>query len=70
MTYESLSDGGFATGSMLGSGGFIVYDDTYVRNTWNFARFYHHESCNNVHHVVKEQDGRKSIVANRKRSRT
>jgi NADH-quinone oxidoreductase subunit F len=28
MTYESLSDGGFATGSMLGSGGFIVYDDT------------------------------------------
>jgi NADH-quinone oxidoreductase subunit F len=25
MTYESLSDGGFATGSMLGSGGFIVY---------------------------------------------
>ncbi len=47
MTYESLSDGGFATGSMLGSGGFIVYDDTscIVRNTWNFARFYHHESC-------------------------
>jgi NADH-quinone oxidoreductase subunit F len=23
MTYESLSDGGFATGSMLGSGGFM-----------------------------------------------
>ena len=47
MTYESLSDGGFATGSMLGSGGFIVYDDTacIVRNTWNFSRFYHHESC-------------------------
>jgi NADH-quinone oxidoreductase subunit F len=47
MSYESLSDGGFATGSMLGSGGFIVYDDTacIVRNTWNFARFYHHESC-------------------------
>ncbi|KIQ24059.1 NADH dehydrogenase [Flavobacterium sp. MEB061] len=47
MTYESLSDGGFATGSMLGSGGFIVYNDTacVVRNTWNFARFYHHESC-------------------------
>jgi NADH-quinone oxidoreductase subunit F len=35
MTYESLSDGGFATGSMLGSGGFIVYDDTLYRNTWN-----------------------------------
>ena len=47
MTYESLADGGFATGSMLGSGGFIVYDENQciVRNTWNFARFYHHESC-------------------------
>lgn len=47
MTYESLSDGGFQTGSMLGSGGFIVYNDTacIVRNTWNFSRFYHHESC-------------------------
>lgn len=47
MTYESLSDGGFATGSMLGSGGFIVYDEDQcvVRNTWNFARFYSHESC-------------------------
>ena len=47
MTYESLSDGGFATGSMLGSGGFIVMDETtcVVRNTWSFARFYHHESC-------------------------
>lgn len=47
MTYESMSDGGFATGSMIGSGGFIVYDDRacIVRNTWNFSRFYHHESC-------------------------
>ncbi len=47
MTYESMSDGGFATGSMIGSGGFIIYDDTtcVVRNTWNFSRFYHHESC-------------------------
>ena len=47
MSYESLSDGGFATGSMLGSGGFIVYDETacIVKNTWNFSRFYHHESC-------------------------
>lgn len=47
MTYESLADGGFATGSMLGSGGFIVYDENQciVRNTWNFSRFYHHESC-------------------------
>ena len=47
MSYESLSDGGFATGTMLGSGGFIAYDETacIVKNTWNFARFYHHESC-------------------------
>src|SRR5688572_20505860 len=45
MTYESLADGGFVSGSMLGSGGFIVYDEDQcvVRNTWNFARFYHHE---------------------------
>lgn len=47
MTYESLSDGGFATGTMLGSGGFIAMDENtcIVRNTWNFTRFYHHESC-------------------------
>ncbi len=47
LSYESLSDGGFATGSMLGSGGFIVFDEDQciVRNTWNYARFYHHESC-------------------------
>jgi NADH-quinone oxidoreductase subunit F len=47
MTYESLSDGGFATGTMLGSGGFVAYDEDQciVRNTWNFSRFYHHESC-------------------------
>jgi len=47
MSYESLADGGFATGSMLGSGGFIIYDEDQciVRNTWNFSRFYHHESC-------------------------
>lgn len=47
MTYESLSDGGFQTGTMLGSGGFIVMDETasVVKNLWNFTRFYHHESC-------------------------
>ena len=47
MSYESLSDGGFATGTMMGSGGFIVFDEDQciVRNTWNFTRFYHHESC-------------------------
>ncbi len=47
MTYESLADGGFASGTMLGSGGFIVFDETasIVHNLWNFERFYHHESC-------------------------
>jgi NADH-quinone oxidoreductase subunit F len=47
MTYESLADGGFESGSMLGSGGFIVFDEDQciVRNSWNFARFYSHESC-------------------------
>ena len=47
MTYESLSDGGFQTGSMMGSGGFIVLneDQCIVKNTLTFARFYRHESC-------------------------
>lgn len=47
MTYESLANGGFQTGTMMGSGGFIVFDEDQciVRNTWNFTRFYHHESC-------------------------
>jgi NADH-quinone oxidoreductase subunit F len=47
MTYESLADGGFPTGSMLGSGGFIVLDEDQciVRNTLTLARFYRHESC-------------------------
>lgn len=47
MTYESLSDGGFATGTMMGSGGFIVLDQTtcIVQNTMTLAKFYHHESC-------------------------
>jgi NADH-quinone oxidoreductase subunit F len=47
MNYESLSDGGFATGSMMGSGGFIVLDEEQcvVRHTLSLARFYRHESC-------------------------
>jgi len=47
MSYESLADGGFASGTMLGSGGFIVMDEdtSIVKNLWNFTRFYHHESC-------------------------
>jgi NADH-quinone oxidoreductase subunit F len=47
MNYESLSDGGFASGSMMGSGGFIVLDEDQcvVRHTLTLARFYRHESC-------------------------
>lgn len=47
MSYESLADGGFATGTMLGSGGFIVMDETasIVHNLFTFTRFYRHESC-------------------------
>ena len=47
MTYESLADGGFATGTMMGSGGFIVLDEDQcvVRHTFSLARFYRHESC-------------------------
>jgi NADH-quinone oxidoreductase subunit F len=47
LSYESLAEGGIESGSMLGSGGFIVLGDNQciVRNTWNLARFYRHESC-------------------------
>jgi NADH-quinone oxidoreductase subunit F len=47
MSYESLAEGGFQSGTMLGSGGFIVMDEdtSIVKNLWNFTRFYHHESC-------------------------
>src|SRR6478609_1063807 len=47
MTYESLADGGFVTGTMLGSGGFIAMDEdtSIVKNLFTFSRFYHHESC-------------------------
>jgi NADH-quinone oxidoreductase subunit F len=47
MTYEGLAEGGFATGTMMGSGGFIVLDEDQciVRHTFSLARFYRHESC-------------------------
>jgi NADH-quinone oxidoreductase subunit F len=47
MTYEGLAEGGFASGSMMGSGGFIVLDEDQcvVRHTMSLARFYRHESC-------------------------
>ena len=47
MNYESLADGGFETGTALGSSGFIVLDEDQcvVRHTMSLARFYAHESC-------------------------
>lgn len=47
MNYESLADGGFATGTMMGSGGFIVLDEdqSVVKHTMTLAHFYAHESC-------------------------
>ncbi|MDP1623346.1 MAG: NADH-quinone oxidoreductase subunit NuoF [Bacteroidales bacterium] len=47
MTFESLAEGDFESGTMLGSGGFIVLDEDacIVRNTLNLTRFYRHESC-------------------------
>lgn len=47
MTHESFEEGGFMSGTMMGSGGFIVFDEDacMVRNTWNLSRFYRHESC-------------------------
>jgi len=43
LDYESVQ----AAGSLLGSGGVIVMDDTtcMVRAAWNIARFFAHESC-------------------------
>lgn len=47
MNYESLNDGGFVSGSMMGSGGFIVLDEDQciVKHTATLAHFYRHESC-------------------------
>jgi NADH-quinone oxidoreductase subunit F len=47
MNYEGLAEGGFATGTMMGSGGFIVLDEDQcvVKHTLTLARFYRHESC-------------------------
>jgi len=43
LDYESVQ----AAGSLLGSGGVIVMDDTtcMVRAAWNISRFFAHESC-------------------------
>lgn len=47
MSYEGLAEGGFQTGTMMGSGGFIVLDEDQcvVRHTMSLAHFYMHESC-------------------------
>ena len=47
MNYESLADGGFATVTMMGSGGFIVLDEdqSVVKHTMTLSHFYAHESC-------------------------
>lgn len=43
MDYESMQ----AAGTLLGSGGVIVMDDStcMVKSAWNIARFFAHESC-------------------------
>jgi hypothetical protein len=48
MSYESLSDGGFATGSMLGSGGFIVYNDLVLFVILGISRFITMKAVGNV----------------------
>ena len=63
MSYESLADGGFASGSMLGSGGFIVFDEDQciVRNTWNFLGSTHMNLVDNALHAAKEPAGWKKF---------
>jgi NADH-quinone oxidoreductase subunit F len=70
LDYESVQ----AAGSLLGSGGVIVMDDTtcMVRAAWNLARFFAHESCGQcspcregchwmekVFHRIEQGEGRK-----------
>lgn len=77
MSYESLADGGFASGTMLGSGGFIVMDEStsVVHNLFTFTRFYRHESCGqcspcregtawmeNILHKILEGNGKTSDI--------
>jgi len=63
MTYEGLADGGFQTGTMMGSGGFIVYDEDQciVRNTFTFARFYRHESCGQRNRQRGQHQGHRGV---------
>ena len=56
---KALSDGGFATGSMMGSGGFIVLDEDQcvVKHTYTLQDFIATKVADNAAHVVKEQAG-------------
>ena len=55
LDYESVQ----AAGSLLGSGGVIVMDDTtcMVRAAWNLARFFAHESCGQCSPAAKGVTG-------------
>ena len=70
LDYESVQ----AAGSLLGSGGVIVMDDTtcMVQAAWNLARFFAHESCGQcspcregchwmekIFHRIEQGEGRK-----------
>jgi NADH-quinone oxidoreductase subunit F len=59
MNYESLADGGFATGTMMGSGGFIVLDEDQcvVKHTMTLARFLQPRKLRTMYTLPKEQDG-------------
>ena len=71
LDYESVQ----AAGSLLGSGGVIVMDETtcMVRAAWNLARFFAHESCGQcspcregchwmekIFHRIEDGDGEKN----------
>lgn len=64
MSYESLSDGGFISGTMLGSGGFIVLDETasIVKTSGTLRASTTMKVADNVLLVAKEQDGWKKFL--------
>lgn len=63
MNYESLSDGGFATGSMMGSGGFVVLDEDQcvVKHTYTLAHFTVTKAAANAAPAGKVQAGWKKF---------
>ena len=65
MSYESLADGGFETGTMLGSGGFIVMDETtcIVKNLLTFAGSTTTNPVDNAVRAAKEPDGWKKYCS-------